>query len=347
MNIKKYLSDQVALALTLAGVPEGSEPLVTQSTRAEFGHYQANGVLPAAKRMQVNPRELASKVVDQLKLETVAEKIEIAGPGFINIHLTSDWLARNCEAALADDHLNANRNAEPEIVVADYSAPNLAKEMHVGHLRSTIIGDAIARVLEFQGDHVIRQNHMGDWGTQFGMLIAHLEDRLTAENSLTEVELEDLEAFYREAKIRFDEDAGFADRSRAYVVKLQGGDAHCNALWQKFIDVSVAHSEAIYRKLNVSLTHQHIRPESAYNDDLPKVVAELKRQLIVVQDQGAQVVFLEEFADKDGKPSVVIVQKTDGGYLYATSDLAALKYRNDELQADRILYFVDARQSLH
>ncbi len=347
MNIKKFLSGRIEQAMIAAGIPQGCEPLVTQSTRAEFGHYQANGVLPAAKQMKTNPRELAVTVLEHLMLDGIAVKVDIAGPGFINIHLSDGWLAGNCKAALEDAHLNARREAESETVVVDYSAPNLAKEMHVGHLRSTIIGDAIARVLEFQGDQVIRQNHMGDWGTQFGMLIAHLEDRLTEQNSLSEVELEDLEAFYREAKIRFDEESGFADRSRAYVVKLQSGDAHCVSLWQQFIKVSVAHSEAIYHKLNVSLEHQHIRPESAYNDDLPKVVTELKQHALAVTDQGAQVVFLEEFADKDGNPSVVIVQKTDGGYLYATSDLAALRYRYDQLHADRVLYFVDARQSLH
>lgn len=347
MNIKKYLSNQVEQAMLSAGVDQESEPLVTPSTRPEFGHYQANGVLPAAKKMKTNPRELALKVVDQLKLGDVAEKVEIAGPGFINIHLSSQWLAGHCAAALNDTYLNARSKEKPKTVVVDYSGPNLAKEMHVGHLRSTIIGDAVARVLEFQGDHVIRQNHMGDWGTQFGMLIAHLEDRLSEKNHLSEVELEDLEAFYREAKIRFDEEQSFSDRARAYVVRLQSGDAHCLSLWRQFIDVSIAHSELIYKKLNVSLGHQHIRPESAYNDKLPIVVAELKRQSLAVTDQGAQVVFLDEFADKQGKPSAVIIQKTDGGYLYATTDLAALKYRNDQFHADRVLYFVDARQSLH
>lgn len=333
--------------MSAAGLPQEVNPLLTQSTRPEFGHYQANGALPAAKQMKTNPRELAEKIVAQLDLESVAEKIEIAGPGFINIHLSARWLAEQCSAALADSHLNVELRAQPATVVVDYSAPNLAKEMHVGHLRGTIIGDAVVRVLEFLGDKVIRQNHMGDWGTQFGMLIAHLEDQLTARDALAEVALGDLEAFYREAKIRFDQDAGFADRSREYVVKLQAGEEHCLALWQKFIDVSIAHSEAIYNKLKVTLTHQDIRPESAYNDNLPKVVADLKARGLAVTDQGAEVAFLEELSDKEGNPSPVIVQKSDGGYLYATSDLAALRYRNDRLMADRVLYFVDARQSLH
>ncbi|MCF7981531.1 MAG: arginine--tRNA ligase [Pseudomonadales bacterium] len=347
MNIKEYLSKQVRQAMNEAGLPLGSDVLLTQSTRPEFGHYQANGALPAAKKMKTNPRELAEAIVKQLNLENIAEKIEIAGPGFINIFLAPDWLASQCENAIKDSHLGVSRHSTPATVVVDYSAPNLAKEMHVGHLRGTIIGDAVVRVLEFMGDRVIRQNHMGDWGTQFGMLIAHLEDRLSAEQALAEVALDDLEAFYREAKVRFDDDPEFASRAREYVVKLQAGDTHCLRLWQKFIDISIKHSEAIYDKLKVTLLHAHIMPESAYNNDLPKLVAELRKQGLAITDQGAEVVFLDEFADKEGKPSPVIVQKSDGGYLYATSDLAALRYRNETLKADRVLYFVDARQSLH
>lgn len=329
-----------------AGLPQDSEPLVTQSTRPEFGHYQANGALPAAKKMKTNPRELANKVVAELALEGIAEKIEIAGPGFINIHLAPGYLAGLCLEARADERLNVSSDRPPQTVVVDYSGPNLAKEMHVGHLRSTIIGDAVARVLEFSGDKVIRQNHMGDWGTQFGMLIAELEGQLKSDTDAG-LALADLETFYQQAKKHFDEDADFAAKARDYVVKLQSGDAGCLTLWQQFIDVSVAHSEEIYSRLNVSLQHQHIRPESAYNDDLPAVVADLQSKGLAQTSEGAQVVFLEELANKDGEPSVAIVQKSDGGYLYATTDLAALRYRQDALSADRILYFVDARQALH
>lgn len=346
MNIKRFLMEQVSKAMLAAGLPQDSEPLVTQSTRPEFGDYQANGALPAAKKMKTNPRELAAKVVAELVLDGIAEKIEIAGPGFINIHLAPDYLAQLCEKALADTQLNVRSGREAQTVVVDYSGPNLAKEMHVGHLRSTIIGDAVARVLEFSGDQVIRQNHMGDWGTQFGMLIAELEGQLQRDDNAT-LALADLEGFYQQSKKHFDDDADFANTARDYVVKLQSGDAACKVLWQQFIDVSVAHSEEIYRSLNVSLTHGDIRPESAYNDDLSKVVADLQRQQLAVTSEGAQAVFLQELANKEGEPSVAIVQKSDGGYLYATTDLAALRYRQSELNADRILYFVDARQALH
>jgi arginyl-tRNA synthetase len=231
--------------------------------------------------------------------------------------------------------------------VVDYSAPNLAKEMHVGHLRSTIIGDAVVRCLEFWGDTVIRQNHMGDWGTQFGMLIAHLEDQLAAGVDLEQVALADLENFYREAKKRFDDEEGFADKSRDYVVKLQSGDAHCQKLWQLFIDTSIKHSDELYRKLNVTLGHDDIKPESAYNSMLQGIVDQLKVSGLAVEDQGALVVFLQELADKEGKPSPFIIQKTGGGFLYATTDLAACQYRSHQLAADRIIIFTDARQGLH
>jgi arginyl-tRNA synthetase len=218
--------------------------------------------------------------------------------------------------------------------------------MHVGHLRSTIIGDAVVRALEFRGDKVIRQNHMGDWGTQFGMLIAHLSDKL-AGDEVAETALSDLENFYREAKIRFDNEEGFADRARADVVKLQSGDAGSAKLWQQFIDISIAHSEEIYNKLNVSLKRSDIMGESAYNNDLQTVVDELMAKEIAVESQGAKAVFINEMANKDGDPSVFIVQKSGGGFLYATTDLSACRYRSGNLGADRIIIFTDARQSLH
>ncbi|REL31851.1 arginine--tRNA ligase [Thalassotalea euphylliae] len=348
MNIKSLLSEKVLAAMVAAGLPADTNPAVSQSTKPQFGDYQANGVMGAAKKLKTNPRELATKVVEHLTpaLADIADNIELAGPGFINIHLNNDWLASQLAASAADANLGVSQRAEPQTVVVDYSAPNLAKEMHVGHLRSTIIGDAVVRALEFRGDKVIRQNHMGDWGTQFGMLLAHLSDKLAADE-VAETALSDLEAFYREAKVRFDDEAGFADRAREYVVKLQGGDAECDKLWQQFIDISIAHSEEIYEKLNVTLTRNDIMGESAYNPDLPKVIDELMAQEIAVEDQGAKVVFIDEMANKDGEPSVFIVQKSGGGYLYATTDLSACRYRSGELNADRIIIFTDARQALH
>jgi len=351
MNIKQLLSEKVLSAMVAAGLPADTNPAVSISNRANFGDYQANGVMGAAKKLKTNPRELASKVVEHLDLTGIASKVELAGPGFINIHLSETWLAQQLSTIAIDEKLGvsqrgATQEDKQQNVVVDYSAPNLAKEMHVGHLRSTIIGDAVVRALEFRGDKVIRQNHMGDWGTQFGMLLAHLSDKLAADE-VAETALADLENFYREAKVRFDDEEGFADRARDYVVKLQSGDKDCAVLWQQFIDISIAHSEDIYQKLNVTLTRDDIMGESAYNPDLPVVIDELMAKSIAVEDQGAKVVFIEEMANKDGEPSVFIVQKSGGGYLYATTDLSACRYRSDNLKADRIIIFTDARQALH
>lgn len=326
------------------GISDAPVP-VARSGRPEFGEYQFNGAMALAKTLKQKPRDIAQQILEQVKLDDVASKLEIAGPGFINIHLRDDWLADQCNAALDDARVGIPAQ-QAQTVVVDYSSPNLAKEMHVGHLRTTIIGDAVVKLLEFLGHKVIRQNHMGDWGTQFGMLLAHLSDKLS-HNEVAETALSDLEDFYREAKVRFDEEDGFADRAREYVVKLQGGDAQCLALWKQFIDVSISHSEEVYDKLNVSLTRKDIMGESAYNDDLANVVAELKEKGIAVEDQGAQVVFIPELADKEGNPAVYIVQKSGGGYLYATTDLAAIRYRSGTLNADRTLILTDARQALH
>ncbi|MFT7300258.1 MAG: arginyl-tRNA synthetase [Porticoccus sp.] len=345
MSIKSLLDQHVLAAMAAANIPGECPANITISTRTGFGDFQANGSMAAAKRLQTNPRKLAQKIVENLDLRGIADKVDIAGPGFINIHLAPAFLSEQLQCLSADKKLGANAPT-PQTVVVDYSSPNLAKEMHVGHLRSTIIGDAVARTLEYLGHSVIRQNHMGDWGTQFGMLIAELEEHL-GEGEQVEFALGDLEVFYQQSKKHFDEDPSFADKARDYVVKLQSGDAHCRKLWQQFIDISVAHSEAIYRDLNVTLKHTDIRPESAYNEDLATILSDLQQQQLAVEDQGAQVVFLQELADKNGNPSPVIVQKSGGGYLYATTDLASLRYRSSTLKADRILYFIDARQSLH
>jgi len=345
VNVFQLVQNRFKQALSKIEGAENAPAPLARSTRPEFGEYQFNGAMALAKMLKQNPRQIATQIVDAVELDDVAESLDIAGPGFINVKLKPEWLASKVESALQDARLSVELEDKQKVVV-DLSSPNLAKEMHVGHLRSTIIGDAVARTIEFLGHDVIRQNHMGDWGTQFGMLIAHLQDKLNADEVATTA-LSDLEDFYREAKVRFDDEAGFADRAREYVVKLQGGDEACLKLWQQFIDVSIQHSEEVYDKLNVKLTHDDIMGESAYNPMLPGIVADLKEQGIVVEDQGAQVVFLEELANKDGEPAVYIVEKSGGGYLYSTTDLAAMKYRSFDLSADRIIIFTDARQAFH
>ncbi len=340
--ITESLETRISAALARAGAPADSPALVGPATRPEFGDYQANGVMAAAKKLKTNPRALAAQVVEELDLEDMAASVDIAGPGFINIQLKGEWLAAQLGNVLADPRLGVPKDALQKVVL-DYSHPNLAKEMHIGHLRSTVIGDAIARVLEFSGHEVVRHNHVGDWGTQFGMLIAHLD---TSTGSVS-TELADLEVFYQSARQRFDQDEAFADLSREYVVKLQGGDPHVLRMWQQFIDESLAHGQRIYDALGVSLKPEDVQGESAYNGDLPRVVEDLRDKGLLVESNGAQCVFLEEFKNKDGQITPVIVQKSDGGYLYATSDLAAVRYRVGALAADRILYIVDARQSFH
>ncbi|MCL4145817.1 UNVERIFIED_CONTAM: hypothetical protein GTU68_021898 [Idotea baltica] len=332
-----------------AGATEGSPAVIKPSGRPEFGDYQANGIMGAAKKLKMNPRQLATEVLEHLDLDGVAETVEIAGPGFINIHLSDEWLSKQAEHTLKDESLNIKPSNPSHTIVIDYSAPNLAKEMHVGHLRSTIIGDVMVRTLRFLGHDVIAQNHVGDWGTQFGMLLAHMKSLMDNMDSNDEIsmKLADLEVSYRDAKARFDQEDGFADIARDYVVKLQSGDEECYSLWQQFVEVSLSHCDAVYEHLNVLLTRDDLKPESAYNDDLPAVVEDLKKTGLLTEHEGAQCVFLEEFKGRDDNILPAIIQKSDGGYLYATSDLAALRYRHNVLNADRVLYFVDARQSTH
>ncbi|WP_443091620.1 arginine--tRNA ligase [Basfia succiniciproducens] len=344
MNIQWILSDKIKRAMIAAGAEQNAEPLVRQSGKPQFGDYQANGIMGAAKKLGLNPREFAQKVLEQVDLSDIAEKTEIAGPGFINIFLNKNWVAQQADTALNAPNFGI-KTAHPQTVVIDYSSPNVAKEMHVGHLRSTIIGDAVARALEFMGNHVIRANHVGDWGTQFGMLIAYLEKM---ENEHADaMQLSDLEAFYRAAKETYDNDEEFAVKARSYVVKLQSGDEYCRTMWKKLVDMTMQQNQRNYERLNVTLTEKDVMGESLYNPMLPAIVEDLKKQGLAVEDDGALVVYLDEFKNKDGDPMGVIVQKKDGGFLYTTTDIAAAKYRYHTLHADRALVFSDTRQSQH
>ncbi len=344
MNIQAFLSEKISMAMSAAGAPADSEPLVRQSAKVQFGDYQANGVMGAAKKMGIPPRQLAEKILEHLDITDIADKVEIAGPGFINIFLSPVWVAQQAEFALADEHLNITK-VTPETIVIDYSSPNVAKQMHVGHLRSTIIGDASARTLSFLGHNVIRANHLGDWGTQFGMLIAYLEKKQN-ENA-ADMALADLEEFYREAKKCYDEDEVFAERARNYVVRLQGGDEYCRTMWRKLVDITMQQNQLTYQRLNVTLTKDDIMGESLYNPMLPGIVADLKAKGLAVESEGATVVFLDEYKNKEGEPMGVIIQKKDGGYLYTTTDIACAKYRHEQLHANRVLYYIDSRQHQH
>ena len=335
MNLKTLLGERLQAALRDAGAAD-APAIVGPATRPEFGDYQANGALAAAKRLGTEPRDLAARVIEAADLSGIAARCKVTGPGFISLTIADDCLSE----ALADGRVEPVGGGER--VVIDYSHPNLAKEMQVHHLRSTIIGDAVARVLDALGYDVIRQNHVGDWGTHFGRLVAHLND--IGEDSEA---LGDLERFYTEASARFASDAAFADRARQVVVDLQGGDPGTLERWRRYIDISMCHSQTVYDRLGVGLKPEHVRGESAYNDDLDGIVADLTAKGLITESDGALCAFLPEFRGKDGKVAPIIVRKSDGGYLYHSTDLAAVRYRTGTLRAKRVLYVVDARQSLH
>lgn len=346
-NIKDYLSRIVGDALREASGIADSDSNVITASRPEFGDYQANGVMAVAGRCGRKPRELAEAVIAGLRdEENLVASTEVAGPGFINIRLDDQALIECANGVLHEPQSLIPSDSQPRKIVVDHSSPNLAKEMHVGHLRGTVIGDCLSRVLERLGHEVIRQNHVGDWGTQFGMLISYMQD-LGEDSSDLQAELEDLETFYRAAKDKFDSDPAFADRARLSVVKLQGGDPEYLSAWQRFIDESLQHCQEIYGRLDVGLTLADLDAESRYNDDLEGIVRELEEKGLLQESDGARCVFLPEFKGKDGEPLPVIVQKSDGGYLYSTTDLAAVRMRSFDFRADRSLYVVDARQSLH
>ena len=343
MNLHQTVAREAEAAFQAAGIG-GSAIVLQPAKNADFGDFQINGVMGAAKQAKQNPRELAQKVADALAGNAVIESAEVAGPGFINLRLNADFLAKNLQTALNNSRFGVAEAADKKTVVIDYSSPNLAKEMHVGHLRSSIIGDSIARILGFLGHKVIPQNHVGDWGTQFGMLVAYM---VAQQQDNAEFKLADLEQFYREAKVRFDEDAAFAQTPRENVIKLQGGDAAVLALWKQFVEILLSHAQNVYDNLGLLLTSDDVAGESKYNDDLQVVVDDLSAKGLAVDDDGAKVVFLDEFKNKEGEPAAYIVQKSGGGFLYSTTDLACIRDYVGRLQGDRLLYVVDHRQGLH
>ncbi len=346
MNLKKHLDTEFGRTLTALGHTD-APAVVKQASKPEFGHYQANGIMGAAKKAKTNPRELAEQVVEQVQQGDLSKVLtmEIAGPGFINISLNQEFLSAELETMIGDDRLGV-ATSEPEKILIDYSSPNLAKEMHIGHLRSTAIGDAAVRLLEFFGHEVVRANHVGDWGAQFGSLLAYM-DKLESEGAQLATELKDLEIFYQSASALFKTDETFAATAREFVVKLQSGDQKCLDLWSRFIEESIRHCQAIYDLLDISLTPGDVKAESAYNDMLEGTLSELDEKGLITISEGARCVFLDEFVGKDGDPIPAIVQKSDGGYPYMATDIAAAKYRGQDLKVNQALYFVDGRQALH
>lgn len=324
------------------------DPLIRTSGNPQFGDYQANVAMNLGKTLQLKPRDVAQRIVEHLDLEGICHPTmpQIAGPGFINLRLAPVFMNHQIAALAGDTRLGVTPTTHPATVVVDYGGPNVAKEMHVGHLRSAIIGDAIVRVLQHLGHHVIRQNHIGDWGTQFGMLIQFMLESDTSER-LDNRAIGDLNVLYQQAKKRFDADAEFAARARQRVVALQSGDEATRTIWRQLVAASQRHFQEVYGRLGVLLTDDDVRGESFYNDRLPVVARDLEKTGLLQPSQGAAVVFLEGFTDDAGEPLPLIVRKSDGAYLYATTDLAAARFRIEELGATRVIYVTDVRQAQH
>ncbi|BAH83443.1 arginine--tRNA ligase [Candidatus Ishikawella capsulata] len=344
MNIKYVLSQEIQKAMFLTGIKTDYISEVNYCNNPKFGDYQFNGIIAIAKKLKKAPYQLAREVVTNLNLNYIAKKVEIAHPGFINIFLKPTWLVQQIYYALKKPYLGIDSTHHQTIVI-DYSSPNIAKQMHVGHLRSTLIGDAVSRTLSFLGHNVIRVNHVGDWGTQFGMLIAYIKHNKI--QYFENFSLENLEYLYRCAKDFYDKDEKFAKSARNYVVLLQKGDADCICIWKKMIYITMQQNQKIYDRLNVSLTSKNIMGESLYQDMLPDIISDLIQKGIATKHAGAVIVLLEDVKNKEGQQMGVIIQKQDGAYLYTTTDIACAKYRYEKFKADRILYYVDSRQHQH
>nr|BET44339.1 MAG: arginine--tRNA ligase [Candidatus Aschnera chinzeii] len=344
MNIQKIIYEKVINIIECLGIYDNKSIVVCNSIKSHFGDYQINGIISIAKKKNISVNELTKQISYFLYLEDFVNKIDILESGYVNIFLKKDWICYNLEKILKDKYLCV-RIKNKQTIIVDYSSPNAAKQMHVGHLRSTIIGDAVVRALEFLGHKVIRANHIGDWGTQFGMLIAYID---TIERTYsTNISLSNLDEIYRKAKKYYDNNEEFANISRKYVVKLQSGDNHCRNIWRMLMNISIKNNQYIYDKLNVTLNIKDIYGESYYNNMLNFIVNDLLEKGLAFKDNGAVVVNLDEFKNKNGKPFGVIIKKNDGGFLYSTIDIACIKYRYESLHADRIIYFTDSRQQQH
>jgi arginyl-tRNA synthetase len=321
-----------------------ADPLIRPSSFADF---QSNAALPLAKKLGKAPRDIANEIVSRLDVSDVSEPPTVSGPGFVNFTLRPEWIAAATTDLLHDPRLGTPLTDAPQTVIVEYSSPNIAKEMHVGHLRTTIVGDAIARILDFAGHHVLRDNHVGDWGTQFGMLIEHLFD-MGEDAPEAQLLRTDPNTFYQSARAKFDSDPDFADRARERVVKLQSGDDPATQrLWYELMELSRDYLRDTYELLRVTLTDDDIRGESFYNDMLPDVVADLEAEGLTTISDGALCVFPPGFTGRDGSPLPVIIRKRDGGYNYSTTDLATIRYRVDKVDCDRAIYVVGSDQALH
>jgi arginyl-tRNA synthetase len=348
-SLSDSVNQQLGSAIS-ATLPEASaDPLLRRSDRADF---QANGILALAKKAKANPRDLATQVVSRITTGDVIKDVEVSGPGFLNITLTDKAITENLAARYEDgDRLGVPLKDEPGVTVIDYAQPNVAKEMHVGHLRSAVIGDALRSMLDFTGERTIGRHHIGDWGTQFGMLIQYLIENpgelAPADQVDGEQAMSNLNRVYKASRVVFDSDEEFKERARKRVVALQSGDKETLELWQQFVDESKVYFYSVFEKLDMEIRDDEIVGESAYNEGMPETARLLEEMGVAVRSEGALVVFFDDIRGKDDQPVPLIVQKADGGFGYAASDLTAIRNRVTDLHANSLLYVVDVRQSLH
>ncbi|QCI15926.1 arginine--tRNA ligase [Buchnera aphidicola] len=343
MNLKNIIKKDIQDILIKINSESNYEPIIILNKKTERGHYQINNLIKIANELKLEPDKLSKIIILNIKNKYMYQKITFSKPGFINFFINHHWISEELEKIFISHRLGINYVPSKNIVI-DYSSPNIAKEMHIGHLRSTIIGDVIVRALIFLGHNVIRANHIGDWGTQFGMLIAYLEEKNLKNNNFSLIELEN---FYCKAKKKYDDDKLFAEKSRKYVVKLQNGDEYCCTIWKKLVSVTMIENYKIYKKLNVTLKEQDTMGESLYRKILPGIVEDLKNKKIAIEKNGSTIVFLKEFKNRLGESMGVVIQKKDKGFLYSTTDIACFKYRYQKLHADRIIYYTDSRQNQH
>lgn len=348
MNIQTFLLEKINQTLNKIGIQDFSNLIkIQQTNKKKFGNYQINGLITISKIINIPTEKFIKNVINFLNLNYIAEKIKTEQPGFINIFLNPKWIEDQINHIFFSPRLGIS-SINPQIIIIDYSSPNVAKEMHVGHLRSTVIGDSVARILSFLGHKVIKVNHIGDWGTQFGMLIAYIEKNKHHKSIFNQtISIARLEHFYQKAKIQYDNNPDFAKLARAYVVKLQKGDKYCHEIWKNLVKISILNNQKIYSRLHITLKENDIMGESLYHSLLPDIITDLTNKGLAVVNNGAVVVFIKNSSNKLGKPFGVIIKKQDGAYLYSTTDIACIKYRCEILKANKIIYYTDSRQKQH
>ncbi|WMY97337.1 MAG: arginine--tRNA ligase [Arsenophonus sp.] len=346
MNITNLIKKEIKKALKKIGILNiNNLDIKNNSNKEKYGDYQINGLISIAKKKNISSYDLAKKIVPLLNLDEITEKIEIINPGFINIFLKKQWIEKQVNLLLKNRNFRIQKNKNPKTIIVDYSSPNVAKEMHVGHLRSTIIGDSIVRILKFLGHKVIKVNHIGDWGTQFGMILAYITNEQNRKMSIKS--LKDLNNLYLKSQELYKKNTFFAKKAKECIVKLQSGYEKYQKIWKKIVNITIEENQKIYKRLNISLKKKDIVGESFYKKMLPKIIFDLKEKKIAIENNGATVVYLDKFKKQDGNPLGIVIQKKDGGFLYTTIEIACIKYRYEKFHANRILYYIDSRQQQH